>query len=161
MMTDQSFLNIAMEIASHATCSRLQVGAVLVRDNRPFATGYNGAPSGEPHCDHEGSDDPCTTSVHAETNVLISAARIGVSTMNSYLFLTHAPCRACAGLIINAGIVGVTYSEVYRDMRGITRLIDAKVSAMNVDPQDGLKGTWFPKRMPAYLATSVKPVKHD
>lgn len=159
MIRDQSFLNIAAEIGSHATCSRLHVGAVLVRDNRPFATGYNGAPAGEAHCDHEGSDDPCATSVHAEVNALISAARIGVSTMNSYLYVTHAPCRACAGLIINAGIVGVIYSEIYRDMSGITRLIDAKVSVINVDSQDGIKGTWWPKQMPAHLATSVT-VKH-
>lgn len=159
MLSDQSFLNIAAEIATHATCSRLQVGAVLVRDNRAFAHGYNGAPAGELHCDHEGSNDPCTTSVHAEVNALISAARIGVSTVDAWLYLTHAPCKACAGLIINAGVKGVTYSNLYRETSGITRLIDAKIGALHRDPETGVQGIYWPARPFAHLATAIKVKK--
>ena len=126
MLSDKTFLNIAREIASHATCSRLNVGAVLVRDNRPFATGYNGAPSGEAHCDHT-DDEPCKVSIHAEVNALVSAARLGVSTMGAMLYLTHAPCFACAGLIINAGIGHVIYGEKFRNDDGFQRLMKAQI----------------------------------
>ncbi len=128
MLSDMTFLNIAREIAAHSTCSRLHVGGVLVRDNRAFAHGYNGAPSGEAHCVHT-ADEPCKVSVHAEVNTLVSAARLGVSTMGSMLYLTHSPCYSCAGLIINAGIEDVIYGEKYRDLSGVYRLHDREVGA--------------------------------
>lgn len=122
-------LNIARVTATRSTCSRLSVGAVIAYDGRVLSTGYNGAPSGLTHCTHDpGDDTPCTYSVHAEANAIVQAARHGVRTSGSSLYLTHAPCLACSGLILNAGIRSVWYEAVYRSDAGISRLRHAKVS---------------------------------
>jgi dCMP deaminase len=115
--------------AQRSTCSRLQVGAVLSRSGRILSTGYNGAPSGEPHCDHTfDHNSPCLTSVHAEVNALVFAARHGVSTEGSSFYVTHAPCYACAGLLINAGVDTVYFRHHYRSKAGLDRLVDAEIA---------------------------------
>lgn len=110
--------------ARRATCSRLSVGAVLARDGRILTTAYNGPPAGQPHCLHE-DDEPCTQSVHAEANALLWAARHGVSALGATLYVTHAPCLGCSGLIINSGIEKVVYAQPYRSTDGVARLLDA------------------------------------
>lgn len=125
-------LRMAATVAERGTCSRLKVGAVLSRDGRILSTGYNGAPSGEAHCWHVG-DRPCDRSVHAEVNALVFAARHGVATEGASLYLTHAPCYSCAGLIINAGIATVTYGQQYRTADGIGRMMLAGIDV--TDPQ--------------------------
>src|SRR5690606_18473928 len=70
----QLMMRTARLWAERSTCSRLQVGAVLAREDRIIAVGYNGAVSGQPHCVHE-DDSPCEVSVHAEENVLYFAAK--------------------------------------------------------------------------------------
>lgn len=118
-MNDYAFMEMAKIFATYSTCSRLRVGAVLVRERRIFSTGYNGAPSGLAHCYHaEGDDRPCEKAVHAEANVIAFAAKHGVSTEGSTLYTTHAPCINCAKLIINAGIAKVIYGETYRETAG-------------------------------------------
>lgn len=121
---DATLLAAAYVWARRSTCSRLQVGAVLARDGRTLSTGYNGAPSGLEHCEHL-DDEPCTVSVHAEANALIFAGRHGVSTEGATLYLTHAPCLGCAGLIVNAGVVEVVYAEPYRSVAGERALLAA------------------------------------
>lgn len=120
-------LDVATTVATWSTCSRLHVGAVLARDGRVLSTGYNGAPAGRPHCVHR-DDRPCRTSVHAETNAVAFAARHGVSTTGAVLYLTHAPCLACAGLLINAGIAEVVYLDRYRSDEGVRELRAAGVA---------------------------------
>lgn len=109
-----------------STCSRLHVGALLVVDDAPMATGYNGAPKGEPHCDHydDGPGQSCTRSVHAEENCIVNAAVRGVATKGAIIYITHAPCYRCAGLIINAEIKEVYYHQFYKSMAGVNRLTD-------------------------------------
>lgn len=124
--TESILMDVAQLISKRSTCSRLQVGAVLARDGRIISTGYNGAPSGMPHCGHT-SDFTCTISVHAEVNAIAYAARNGVATNDATLFTTHSPCRACAQLIINAGITTVYYDAGYRDPSGIELLSTAGV----------------------------------
>lgn len=104
-------------VARRSTCPRLHVGAIAVRDNRILATGYNGAPSGLPHCTHS-VDDPCTTAMHAEANVISQAARFGISLVGSTIYCTHSPCPSCAGLMINTGISRVVFLTRYRDPVG-------------------------------------------
>lgn len=121
-------MDIALVVAQRSTCSRLQVGAVLARDGRVLSTGYNGAPSGLEHCRHElGANEPCTESVHAEANAIVQAARHGVSTDETCLYLTHAPCLGCSGLILNSGVKGVFYQEFYKSELGIKRLKQSRV----------------------------------
>ncbi len=118
----ETFMEMARVASKRSTCLRKQVGAVLVKDNRVIATGYNGAPSGLSHC----SDTGCVRlqkevpsgqryelcrSVHAEENCIIQAAVFGVSTAGSVLYCTHAPCILCARSIINARVSAVYYAE--------------------------------------------------
>lgn len=114
---DEWFIAQARTIATRGTCDRLRVGAVLVRDNCAFATGYNGAPSGFAHCDEVGHmmhGGHCIRSVHAEQNAIVQAARHGVSTVGATLYCTHYPCVLCAKLLIQAGVVRVVCGEEYK-----------------------------------------------
>lgn len=122
---DATMLAAAAVFAERATCTRLQVGAVLARDGRVLSTGYNGAPSGEGHCDCGTS--PCWLSVHAEANALLFAARHGVAALGATLYVTHAPCMNCAGWAINAGVAEVVYGQPYRSVEGLDRLRAAGV----------------------------------
>ena len=122
---------VASIVSGRSTCRRLHVGALLVLEDRPIAWGYNGAASGEPHCGEEceHAADGCPNSIHAEANVIAWCARKGIATEGSVLFVTTAPCKACAGLLINAGIVEVYYQEPYRDPAGLERLRKSGVQA--------------------------------
>jgi dCMP deaminase len=144
-------MDYARNAARRGTCSRLQVGAVITVSGRLISSGYNGAPSKLDHCDHtcdcgypgtEGgvfwkrhlsdcaSEKPCRVSVHAEANAIAFAARYGVSTQGSTMFVTHSPCLDCAKLIINAGISKVVYGESYRDDSGWKLLQAADVEVV-------------------------------
>jgi dCMP deaminase len=123
---DTMLLAIAATVATRSTCERLYVGAVLAVDGRPFAVGYNGTPRNLPHCQHEpGDDQPCVEAVHAEANAVVNAALAGASTRGASMFLTHSPCLGCAGLIINAGIRRVVYTDEFRSLAGVNRLAEA------------------------------------
>lgn len=140
-------LEIAGVYATRSTCSRLAVGALVVRDGRILTTGYNGSPAGMNHCTHTcdcggkagfaESHWPacrhlkaCVEAVHAEANAIAFAARYGMSTDCSEMFVTHSPCEACAKLIINAGIRRVTYRIEFRSMAGIDLLEKAGVETL-------------------------------
>lgn len=119
---DSTWMQVARVIAARATCSRLAVGAVLTRDGRVVATGYNGAPAGMAHCSHDGTESRCVRAVHAERNVVGFAARHGVRTDGTTLYLTHAPCLDCATVLLAAGVVRVVYGETYRTLDGVDYL---------------------------------------
>jgi dCMP deaminase len=110
-----TFMQIAVIMAEQATCSsKHKVGVVIAKDNRIIATGYNGAPTGVPHCDDvgclpEGGNGRCIRAVHAEINAIIQCALYGVSTKGAILYTTLAPCRNCANAIIQAGIQEVRF----------------------------------------------------
>lgn len=115
---DEYFLQIAFTVAQRSTCDRAHVGCVLVRDRRILTTGYNGAPTGLPHCDDVGHlmvDGHCVRTLHAEQNALIQAALHGVSTEGATAYVTHQPCLTCAKMLINAGIRRVVYAGNYPD----------------------------------------------
>lgn len=118
-------MQIAHLVKTRATCPRRQVGAVLVKDRRILATGYNGAPRGLAHCPPEGElhDWPrgcmraghCIRSLHAEQNALLQAANLGIACEGSTMYVTCQPCNACAKMIINAGVRQVIYEGDYPD----------------------------------------------
>ena len=117
---DEYFMKIAEDVASRATCDRKHVGAVIVRDKCILATGYNGSIRGLPHCDDVGctmEDGHCITTVHAEANAILQAAKNGVSIEGSELYTTASPCWNCFKLIANAGIRKIYYGEFYREER--------------------------------------------
>ena len=127
---DRYFMDIAYEVANRSTCHRAQVGAVIVKDKRILTTGYNGSPSGLPHCTEVGclmENGHCIRTLHAEQNAIIQAALHGVSTAGSSIYVTHQPCFLCAKMIINAGIKEIIYGQEYPDERSRRFLKDAGV----------------------------------
>ena len=127
---DEYFLDIAFSVAERSTCDRAHVGAVLVRDKRILATGYNGSPAGLPHCDEVGHlmvDGHCVRTLHAEQNAIIQCALHGVSSEGATAYVTHQPCLTCAKMLINAGIERVVYAGSYLDTNSRLFLAEAHV----------------------------------
>ena len=120
---DTYFLWIARIVSSRSTCPRAEVGAVLTRDKRIIATGYNGSLSGEPHCLDVGclldkGGRHCQRAIHAETNAIAQAARLGIPVDGATLYYWDSrsrpadSCNKCWQLMMAAGIrrvVGVNY----------------------------------------------------
>src|SRR3990167_151041 len=118
------YLDLAQVVSRYATCHKLSVGCVLVKDERVLSLGYNGAPRGHPHCTEVGCDlvsvdgrDSCKRSVHAEANALLNAAYVGASTKGAILYTTHSPCFDCAKLLLNAGVKELVFLTIYQDPR--------------------------------------------
>jgi dCMP deaminase len=135
---DEYFLEMARVIATRSTCLRRQVGAVLVRGRRILATGYNGAPSGLPHCEEvgclreqlgiaSGERQELCRGLHAEQNAIIQGALYGVSLQGSILYCTTQPCITCAKMLINAGVERVVYRGEYADELSLAMLEQAGV----------------------------------
>ena len=133
---DDYFMDIAALVARRSTCLRRDVGAVLVRDRRILATGYNGAPSGLHHCLDtgclreqlripSGERHELCRGLHAEQNAIIQAALHGVSVKGAQLYCTNHPCVICVKMIINAGIVKITYRDGYLDQMAKEMSIEA------------------------------------
>lgn len=117
---NEMLMQIAEVAAKRATCNRMKVGAVLAREGRPLSIGRNGAPSGARHCGSEcfPGGPRCETSIHAEANAILWAARVGVSIEGSIAFVTLNPCPQCASLLVQVGVSRVFFREFYRDSKG-------------------------------------------
>lgn len=105
-------------LSLRSTCTRLMVGATIVRDKRIIAGGYNGSVSGSVHCMDEGCyviDGHCVRTVHAEANALLQCAKFGVPTDGSDVYVTHFPCLQCCKQLIQSGIQTVFYAEDYHN----------------------------------------------
>lgn len=115
---EQYFLAQARLVALRSTCTRLMVGAVIVRENRIIASGYNGSVADGDHCVDDGCyvvEGHCVRTVHAEANALLQCAKFGVATNKTDLYVTHFPCLQCCKQIIQAGVTHVFYEEDYRN----------------------------------------------
>lgn len=130
---DDTLLDAARVFSRRSTCSRLNVGAVLAVDSRIVSTGYNGSAAGLPHCVHGAAGEPCTQAVHAEANAVAFAARHGISTAGSTLYVTHSPCLDCAKLLVNAGVERVVYGQLYRAEAGIDLLERVGISTHRIN----------------------------
>lgn len=135
---DEYFMEIAGVVAKRSTCLRRQVGAVLVYEKRILATGYNGAPTGLPHCIEvgclreklgvpPGERHELCRGLHAEQNALIQAAKYGIPVAGSTLYTTAEPCSVCSKMLINAGIRKIVFAEEYPDELGRQMLKEAGV----------------------------------
>jgi dCMP deaminase len=124
---DEYFMEVCDAIAKRATCDRGRSGCVIAKENQLLVTGYVGAPAGLPHCDEAGHqfkkmihDDGsitthCVRTVHAEQNAICQAAKRGIPIADATLYCRMTPCRTCAMLIINCGIVRVVCQRRYHD----------------------------------------------
>lgn len=113
------FISIAHAAATRGTCTRLQVGCVLVRNRQIIGTGFNGSLPGDEHCTDIGCligpVGGCIRTMHAEANAITLAARCGTQVLGCDAFLTDSPCLACARLLVMAGVRSVYYDREYRD----------------------------------------------
>lgn len=115
---DQYFMAQSHLLATRSTCTRLTVGATIVRDKRIIAGGYNGSISGGVHCVDEGCyviDGHCVRTIHAEMNAILQCAKFGVSTADAEIYVTHFPCLQCCKAIIQSGIKTVYYASDYKN----------------------------------------------
>lgn len=115
---DQFFMAQSHLLALRSTCTRLAVGATIVRDKRIIAAGYNGSISGDEHCTDKGCyvvDNHCVRTIHAETNALLQCAKYGTPTNGADIYVTHFPCLPCTKTIIQAGIKNVYYAKDYKN----------------------------------------------
>jgi dCMP deaminase len=124
---DEYFMEVCDAIAKRATCDRGRSGCVIAKDNQILVTGYVGAPAGLPHCDEVGhqlkkmihedgtTTTHCVRTVHAEQNAICQAAKRGIAIQGATLYCRMTPCRTCAMLIINCGIVRVVCQRRYHD----------------------------------------------
>jgi len=135
---DEYFLSIAELVSKRSTCLRRGVGALIVKDRRILATGYNGTPSKITHCEEtgclrdelkvpSGERHELCRGLHAEQNALLQAALYGSSVDGSTLYCTHQPCVICTKMIINAGIKEVIIADGYPDEMAIKFLDEAGI----------------------------------
>jgi dCMP deaminase len=135
------FMSIAELVATRSTCLSRQVGAVLVKDKRALATGYNGVPKGITHCEKvgclrqklnvpSGERHELCRGLHAEQNAIIQAALHGVSVAGSEIYSTVFPCVVCSKMLINAGVRRVIYMGDYPDKLSKRMLEEAKVKVI-------------------------------
>ena len=104
---DQYFMGQSVLLSLRSTCTRLTVGATIVRDKRIMRGGYNGSVSGGTHCIDEGCyvvDNHCVRTIHAEMNAILQCAKFGVPTEGAEIYVTHFPCPQCTKMILQAGI---------------------------------------------------------
>jgi len=132
-------MSIAKLVATRSTCLRRSVGAVLVKNKRILATGYNGAPTGIRHCEETGclreklnvkpgERHELCRGLHAEQNVIIQSAYYGVTTKGTTLYSTHKPCIICTKMLINAGVKKIFFLDGYPDT-----LADEMLSEANIE----------------------------
>lgn len=143
---DQYFMAQSHLLALRSTCSRLAVGATIVRDNRIIAGGYNGSVSGSDHCIDVGCyvvDDHCIRTIHAEINALLQCAKFGVPSEGAHIYVTHFPCVHCSKALIQAGIKKIYYATDYKNHPYALELFNeanvqthhVELEEMSLDPQ--------------------------
>lgn len=139
---DKRFIEMAGMVASWSSCyqENRQVGAVIAKDKRILATGYNGASSGIISCKEKGEclrrklNIPSGTkhelcyATHAEQNAIIQAAKMGIAIDGATLYCTHQPCTICAKMIINSGIKRIVYRDGYPDEFSLQLIKEAGVA---------------------------------
>jgi len=140
---DEYFLEIAGIVSKRSTCLRRKVGALIVKDRRILATGYNGTPTGIRHCTEvgclreklkipSGQRHELCRGLHAEQNVLLQAALYGIALKGSSLYVTNQPCIICVKMIINAGIREVVIAGSYPDKMAREFLDEAGIAIRRV-----------------------------
>jgi dCMP deaminase len=130
---DQYFLNRCFEASGMSYCKRLQVGAVVVRDNRTILDGWNGTVPGQDNCCEDSHGKTKPTVIHAERNIIFYAARKGIPLEGATMYITHSPCIGCAQAMAAAGITRVVYVEDYKTAEGTEFLSDLNINVVKVE----------------------------
>ena len=131
-------MEVAKTFANLSHAKRLNVGAIVVKDDRIISIGYNGMPSGwDNECEIENRTKPEV--LHAESNAIAKLARSNESGDGASLFITHSPCIECAKLIYQSGIKEVYFGENYRSTNGLDFLKASNINVIQVDKQSTSK----------------------
>ena len=135
-----AYMDVAERFGKLSSAKRLNVGAIIVKDNRIISIGYNGMPTGwDNNCedsvmwkDGKQLSAPVLKSkpevLHAETNAIAKLAQSNDSGLESALFVTHSPCLECAKLIYQSGITTIYYKHEYRSKEGVEFLEKCKLN---------------------------------
>jgi len=135
---DEYFMEITEVVATRSTCLRRRVGAIIVKDKRILATGYNGAPSGLAHCGASGcireelhvpsgERHELCRGLHAEQNAIIQCAVHGIGVQGATLYSTTQPCVLCSKMLINAGVKRIVFRGAYPDELSLKLLREAEI----------------------------------
>lgn len=142
---DEYFMTLANQVATRTTCMRRGVGAVIVKERRILATGYNGVPAGLAHCAEtgclrqqlgvpSGQRHEICRGLHAEQNAIIQAARYGINIAGASIYINTQPCVVCAKMIINADIEEIIYQNPYPDELAMSMLEEAGIKLRVFEP---------------------------
>ena len=120
------WMGLAKTLSRRSTCSRLQVGAVVVSEDnqRVLGVGYNGGPKGLSN-DCQSLEPGQCGHLHAEVNALLKSDYTSV--VPKIMYVTVQPCYVCAVAIVNANIKTVIYDQPYRLTDGLELLQKAGV----------------------------------
>ncbi len=141
---DEYFMNIAEMVAERSTCMRRHVGAIAVKDKQILSTGYNGSPSGVKHCDEvggcmraklgipSGQRHELCRGLHAEQNVIVQAARHGVSLEGASIYCNTQPCLICTKMLINCKIQKIFFKNAYPDELALEMLSEAGIELIEL-----------------------------
>ena len=143
---DEYFAKLAKEVSTRTTCVRRAVGAVIVKENRILATGYNGVPKGMAHCGEvgclreklgvpSGERQEICRGLHAEQNAIIQAARYGTDISGASIYVNTQPCVVCAKMLINAGIAEIIYQNPYPDELAMEMLEESGIKLRVYQPE--------------------------
>jgi dCMP deaminase len=138
-----AYIDVAERFAQLSSAKRLQVGAIVVKDDRIISIGYNGMPSGWDNCceeeiitEYESHTDSALVTkaevLHAESNCIAKLAKSPESGEGASIFITHSPCIDCAKLIYQSGIATVYYKNDYRSTQGIDFLEKSKLNVVKI-----------------------------
>ena len=124
---DEYFMAQSHLLSLRSTCSRLSVGATIVKDKRIVSGGYNGSIKGDEHCIDVGCkvvEGHCVRTIHAEINAILQCSKFGVGTEGATIYVTHFPCLNCTQSIVQAGIKEICYANDYRNNEYARELLE-------------------------------------
>ena len=169
MLNDRYFIDIALRTAQESKCVSLKVGAVIVKDNRIIAQGYNGTPSGQINCDealkqglynredhHEWS---LVNEIHAEMNALMFAAKYGIPVDGCTMYVTHQPCDQCLKNTYQAGIKRIVYLHPYKHSSDDT--LFTHIKGMSVEQFDPIDTNDLVRRMSEATSKLANPTINE
>ena len=91
-----AYMDVAERFARLSSAKRLNVGAIVVKDDRIISIGYNGMPTGWDNCCEDSNNKSKPEVLHAESNAIAKLAKSGESGLGASIFITHSPCIECA-----------------------------------------------------------------
>ena len=125
---NEYFMTMSYLISKRSTCSKLQVGCVIIKNNRVISTGYNGHIASTDHISIIRDNHEMAT-LHAEMNAVCDSSKRGVSILDSIVYVSHFPCLNCTKILIAAGVKEIIYGEDYsNDEIAYTLLKSANVN---------------------------------